>query len=511
MGAEAIQRGDRHRDGAWSIALPGCRAKALALILLPLATGCARHEGNPAPPRVDTPAELLQRSSTIEVPISVPLSVLEDGLNRRIPTQLWQIDRPDQTCVPAQRLKIFGRKVKVTPALRCRIVGQVTRGRIRLSGRGAALQLTMPVSAVVSARDVGGIIKRETATGSAIVRALATLSINRNWSPAAKVSIAYDWIEPPGINLLGQRIKFAQKADAKLKTVIAGLERELPKELAKLRARDRLADTWKQAFTSIMLNRERPPVWMRVTPRSLGFAGYRVAGGQLQMRLTAEALTETFVGDRPPDPTPTPLPPPSRLAVPRGLHFFIPVLADYRQLEPVVERALDKLARRGITLKRIGKVDAEFGKVTIYATEGGRLAVGIEAKVRALDSALTVTSGEVWLSAIPDNEADSQVVRVSDLKIATRTDNRAADLLIALFDNDSVRENIRTALTHDFAGDYDKVLVAARKAIGHHRQGDFMLSATASTVRNGTLKATGQGLFLMVEVSGKANIRYQPK
>ena len=46
----------------------------------------------------------------------------------------------------------------------------------------------------------------------------------------------------------------------------------------------------------------------------------------------------------------------------RGLQFYIPVLADYEQLEPVVLRALRKLAAKGITLKGIGAVDAEFMK-----------------------------------------------------------------------------------------------------------------------------------------------------
>src|SRR5690606_4796853 len=125
-------------------------------------------------------------------------------------------------------------------------------------------------------------------------------------------------------------------------------------------------------------NRERPPVWMRVTPQRLGFGDYRVRGGMLEMMIAAEAVTETFVGDRPDAPGPTPLPPPVQGIAERGLRFHIPVLADYAQLEPVVERALGKLAKKGITLPALGPVDAEFGKVTIYATEGGRIAVGIK-------------------------------------------------------------------------------------------------------------------------------------
>ena len=46
------------------------------------------------------------------------------------------------------------------------------------------------------------------------------------------------------------------------------------------------------------------------------------------------------MGDRPADPVETPLPPPAPSVGKQGLNFFIPVLADYAQLEPVVQRVL---------------------------------------------------------------------------------------------------------------------------------------------------------------------------
>ncbi|MGY4398701.1 hypothetical protein ACVWZA_003909 [Sphingomonas sp. UYAg733] len=486
------------------------RNSFLTLLLALTMAGCSGKTGNPAPPRIETPAELPTQSSTLVVPVSASLAMLEQRLNARVPTQLWQIDKQEPRCVPEKRVKIFGRKLKVIPALGCRIVGKVTRGRMRLGGSGDTLTISLPITAMISAENVGGIIKKETATGAAIVRATAKLSIDRNWSPIAKVRIAYDWIDPPGIDFLGQRIHFAGKADDKLKGVIAGLERDLPRELAKLRAHDQLNDVWRQGFTSIQLNRERPPAWMRITPLKLGFGGYRIGGGRIVMQLAAEALTETFVGDRPADPESTPLPPPAREIGPSGLRFYIPVLADFAQLEPVVHRALGKLAAKGITLTGIGPVDAEFGKVTIYATEGGRLAVGVQTKVKARGGLIGAAHGEIWLSAVPYNEVNSQVVRVRDLRIAGRTDSKAVNLLFSLFDDETVQARIRAGLTHDFASDYEKVLLAARKATSGRREGGFVLSADITSVENGPIKVTGQGLFLPVRALGTANIRYTP-
>ena len=482
-----------------------------ALVLIALA-GCSRDAVQvPAPPRDTSAADLPMQTSTISVPITASLAELEAGLNQQIPRRLWAIDRREQRCVAGQRVKLLGVRAKVTPDIGCRIVGQVTRGRIRLGGSGSTIVARLPVTAVIAARDVGGVLKGETATGTAEVRATIKLSIAKNWEPVGKVDIDYGWTEPPGIDFLGQRIKFVEKADAKLKGVIADLERSLPRELAKLHTRERLAGLWRQGFAVIELNHDRPPAWMRVTPKKLGYGGYRVVQGRVELNLTAEALTETFVGRRPDAPQPTRLPPPAPALGDRGLRFFVPVVADYAQLEPVVKRALDKRAAKGITLPQIGPIDAEFGKVTVYATPGNRLAVGIEAKVKARDRAYTETKGVVWLTGVPVNDAGSQLVRVRDLRVAGRTDNEAVNLLVNLFLDPVVLSDVRTALSHDFAKDYTRVLAAARKAVSGRREGDFVLSANVGDVSNGQLRVTGEGLFLPVEAQGTATIRYLPR
>ncbi len=482
---------------------------AFLIVLAICASGCNRKTGNPAPPRVDTPPALPKQSSTIVVPVSAPLADLATQLNAKTPVRLWQIDKAEPRCVPAKRVRVLGRTVKVTPQLGCRIVGVVTRGPIQLGGSGNVLTIRLPIRATISARDVGG-VAGETATGAAIVRATARLSVDDTWSPVAKVDIAYDWTEEPGVDFLGQRIRFADKADEKLKGIIAKLERDLPEELEKLRTRQQLEAVWRKGFTSIQLNRDRPPAWMRITPRRLGFGGYRIGGGRIELRLAAEAVTETFVGNRPADPVPTPLPPADRTIGPQGLRFFIPVLADYRQLEPVVSRALVKLAAKGISLTGVGPVDATFGKVTIYATEGGRLSVGVHATVKPRNGLFKPTKGEIWLSAIPYNNPGSQVVRVRDMKLAGESDSQTVNLLFTLFDDTVVQASIQDSLTHDFAKDYRKVLTAAQRAIAGRREGDFLLSANVDKVVNGQIAVTGGGLFLPVQVQGTANIRFAP-
>eukprot|EP01037_Dinobryon_pediforme_P025433 gene25433-27587_t len=280
-----------------------------AALTLLLATGCSHSVRSPAPPRVDTAPDFPLQTSSIVVPITGSLDDLQRALEAQIPQRLWEIDKRLDACVAAKRVDLGIAKVKVLPKLGCEIVGEVRRGKLVLGGRGDRLTITMPIHATVAARNVGGLVSK-TATGDAIVHAVARLSVVGDWQPSAKITIAYDWTTPPGIDFLGQRIEFASKADARLKPVIAKLEQTLPHELDKLKLRARLASAWQQGFTALQLNRERPPAWMRITPKQLGVGGYSIDRRALTLTLSADALTETFVGDRPADPVATPLPPP---------------------------------------------------------------------------------------------------------------------------------------------------------------------------------------------------------
>lgn len=481
------------------------------LVLLPLLlAGCHRTAHVPAPLRVDAPTQLPAESSTIVVPVAAPLGELEAALERELPRQLYAVDQHQDQCVPPQRVNLGIARVRVLPRLGCQIVGTVTRGRLRLSGSGNRLLITMPIHAQITASKVGGVASK-TATGDATVRAVARLSIAGSWRPTAKVDIDYDWATPPGIDFLGQRITFVDKADERLQPIIAKLERTLPGQLDQLHLRARLAGVWRQAFTVVSLNRDNPPAWMRVTPRRLGFGGYRVRGRELQLTLAAEALTETFVGPRPADPTPTALPPPLPVPPERGLRFFVPVLADYHQLEPVVQRALRKRAAKGITLTGVGPVDAEFGQVIIYATTGGRLAIGVDARAKSKDSSVLAARGRIWLTALPFNRPNSQLVEARDVQLVADTDSSTVNLLARVFNDTSVRNSIVDGLRHDFAPDYARVLDKTRAAIGGRREGDFLLRADVTRVTTGTLAVTGSGLFIPVRAEGKATIGYRPR
>ena len=492
------------RRRLWIIALAlAVLAIGIALILR------ARDTTVAPPPRATDPIETPHQLSAIAVPLDVDTAILSQALEREIPRTLWSIDQKVEECVPPARIKLFKAKLKVTPALGCTVVGTVTRAPIRLRGQGEDIIADVPIHAAIAARDVGGVLKGETATGSAMVHARIRLALREDWSVRATVDLAYDWTEAPGIDFLGKRITFTDKADEKLQPIVGELERKLPLEIAKLNLRAKVSDAWRQSFTSLELNERNPPVWMRVTPQKLSYGGYSLSGGKLRLKLGMEALTETFVGPRPADPTPIALPPLTRVAGGERLRFFLPVIADYAQLEPVILKALTKRSRRPFEVPGIGPVTARFEKVVGYGTTGGRIAVGLTLAARRVGDKAD-THGMVWITARPVNAPNSQRVSFEGLQVDGNTDGVGGDLLVQLANSPGIAAVVAEALTQNFTRDFQELLGKIERAIVEKRAGDFVIHADIGQVRTGELKAGGQGLYLPVWAEGSARVTYVP-
>lgn len=473
-------------------------------------TGCDRQTEVEAPPRATDKAPSPTQKSLIAVPINASTASLKQALERAVPKTLWSINQRERACVQPQRVKVFGKKVKVTPPIACTIVGQVTRGPLRLRGEGDEIVVDVPLRATIAARDVGGVLKGETATGAAMAHARVRIELSPDWRTQGKARISYGWTKAPGIDFLGQRITFTDEADAKLKPVVRDVEREVNREIAKIDIRKQAADVWRQSFTALELNRENPPVWMRVTPQRILYGGYRIEGDRMNLNLGLEAITETFVSGRPADPKPTPLPRLVREMPKPHLDVRVPVIADYAILQPVVDRALAKRSARPFVLPKLGSMMVKFGKSTIYGSEGGRIAIGVDVEAKLEMRSGAPTRGRIWMTAVPVNEPGSAEVHFTNLSINGDTDGVGGDLLISLGQSPGFAPLIADALTQNFSRDLDELQGKIKRAVNQRREGAFVIRTRVDGFETGEIKAYGNGLYLPVRMTGAADIAYRP-
>lgn len=473
-------------------------AAAAAALFLLSGCGMAADPAATAPPRATDAITMPAEPSSIAVDLAVDLDAIERELERSIPRQLWRINEQDAACVPPKQVDLGLVTVK-SPTITCDIAGQATRGRLRLSGRGRDLIITMPVRATIAARDVAGVLKGETATGAANVVLKLTLDLTPDWQMTAKADLDYRWAKEPGIDFLGRRIRFASAADKELRPLIRQIERELARELARTPIRPAAERGWKAAHTVLELNARNPEVWARLTPHRFLYGGYNVTGRQLTLSLGLDGQVETLVGRKPSPADPAPLPPLARLEGKRNeATLYIPVAADYAVLEPVIAKALAKRAARPFKLRDYGSVTAQFEKIEAYGTSGNRIAVGVTFAATSDLALIDKARGTIWLVARPVNQPDSREISFDDVAITGDTSTVSGDLLLALANTPDFRTAISTALRQNFENDFNKLRAKIDQAVAQRVDGPVAYRVAIDQMTTGQIEAHGQGLFLPV-------------
>ncbi len=463
-----------------------------------------------APPRAAPSPLPPPPPSSVALPVRVPLAVLEAAVNDAVPLHLWQVDQPGSVCLKAGRVNLFGAKLKLTPDVKCRIVGDVTRGPIRLSSQGGKLHLAMPVAARLEARDIGGVIARKGTEAKALITADLVPALTPEGRLTARVRLRYDWRQEPTVSVLGQQIRLTEKADEKLAPVLAIVGAELPRRLAKLPVRTEMEKLWRQGFAVQSVNRRNPAAWLRLTPQALAVDCIAVERQNLRIDARLGALAEVVLGQQPTASAAAPLPAIGKTGGPAGLLLHSAVLVDPATLQRPIDKALAKVAARGILVPEWGRVKVRFGPSTLYATDDGKLALGLYIRARGPRQLLD-TRGRLWLTARPETRPDSERMLVRDLALAAQPgDDLQLPLLVAVAQSAEVKAALEEALTQDFTHDYTKLLRKIDRALAEVKIGDFRLAIRLDEVRHGKAVVLGQGIYLPVTATGSARLDYAP-
>lgn len=449
----------------------------------------------------DTPVAIPDKTSTIHIPVSGDLAVFEAILNREIPRRLVTIDEPEKIC--------FATKSKLLPDISCKLVGHIDRGPIRLGGSGETITLTMPVNTMIQARNIGGIIKRETATGSMTVTMRARLGLQRDWQPTAKVDIDYQWGEEIGIEALGQRITFGSRVDLEIRKIAGQIEKRLPKLIGQLEARQKAEQIWAAGFT-VERAKTDPGIWVRFTPQRIGFAGYRVSERQLIVDLAAEAQNETIFGARPAKPEVTPLPDLMETLPPKGVDVHVPVHIPYSVLQEPLETALGFGEFRTVALANGMETEARFNDVQFFATAKGRLAIGFDLTIISPLPWQDRIEGNVWIVGRPELDPDNKVLSVSDLSVISRTDSTIFNAVTGAIAAEVIDDELIAKIRYDFSPEYDEGLEKADAWLRAQPLEGFVFSGALKSADIDEVHPSPDGFVILARATGDAQMVYRP-
>ncbi len=328
------------------------------------------------------------KDSSIVISVNVEIDEIERQLQEGFPQHLADLSRGRQVCIPAQWLKwdypcfrswkIYRcqGKTKISPDIRCDIVGWVRRdGALSVRGDRDKIVISLPVHARVSAKDVGGIIASVTAEAKAIVTAEATLGVAEDWEPHFNIDLDFVWSERPTMRLFDLiEITFASEVKPYIRRHMSAMERTIAQTaLAKMDIRGVVQRAWTALHQPIILGYD-PRISLLWSPRSVGFSDLVVADDVVQLLLRVDGSSAVYVGDNIPEPVVMPLP---DLSLLQGsddgrFHLRLPVFLDIGDIaEPSVVQYLSGVSlsldvEKRLVVADLPVVDDRFRVVVTY-------------------------------------------------------------------------------------------------------------------------------------------------
>lgn len=450
--------------------------------------------------------------SSLSMPIAVSLAKLERLANERLPSRLATIRENDRVCVESKWLKtripFTGEwlKTKVTPAIKCDIVGYVDRrGNLSVSGNEHSITISIPLHASISARDIGGVIASETATADVTIFVTGTPGLDSDWNPVLELETDFRWDNRPTLELFGfVDVTIGSKVEPRLRERLERLEDEVGEMLPALGVRERVAKAWREIQDPVRLS-ESPEAYLLFRPARVGFSGIQIAENRLRTYVGVEGNTNVVIGPKP-SVEPVQLQPVELIdGADPGFSLNVPVFIHEEELQNTVD---DRLGD-GITVDvPSGAFRASEFTISLSGDQGIRAFAEVE--LESTKSWLNVIDVFDWMSFSGTAEitleveldGEDNLVRAKSFRLDSDTNSDLADALVDVLDLPIVRRSLVHLLQYDYAELASAAMVAANDALNRSSSEGVDISGAMDRVGAAKLEVRDELLLLQVFGSG---------
>src|SRR5690606_3330151 len=377
--------------------------------------------GHAAPSSVGT------TPSRIQIELAVKLAALQEAVNARAPRRFGG-ERSDPTDTLAED----------------RLDWHLQLGEIALAPQDGAIGFSAPFSGQATIRGVAGVPRRnsarpgstdashdgsvrEIAQFGGVLRGTMKPVFRTDWTIDPQLTATVD-LDTAEARLFGRalNLNFRGMVERKVREKVAGFAADMNR---RMRTDDTIRNEAGKAWNALHLVTSvyrSPPVWVSMTPKSVGVAPPVVTDEDLILRTAATVHASVHVRREPPAIGSVALPGLTPLTGPGGeFSLAVPVALELNSFHAVPPG----------DLKLPDTFETPAGRVHVRRLfllgDAGTLYVGAE--VTARTGLLERVSGTVYLAGQPVLDEDGNTLRIENLRYDVRTSNelvRTANVLL---------------------------------------------------------------------------------
>jgi len=460
------------------------------------------------------------QSSSITFLISVDLSVVEERVNKALPTRLETIHKEKELCVPTKRVKykypcFKGWKwyscdgwTKVSPDIYCDIDGYVDkRGDLTINGSGETLVVSLPVRASGSAKATG---VSETAKADATFFVSATPTLSENWELSVDLSSDFRWDKRPTLKILDLiTVTIGSMVEPKLREKMKEIENKIISAIDELDIRGRVNEVWLEVQKPIQLSLT-PEAWVTFRPLGVAYSGISVSNKRLETQITVSGDARVLIGPRPVVGEPVALLPLQHAQFEDG-HFNLAVPVMVKAEE--IQRAINSQLENSLTIEidegdLQGSFTASNFQVLISEAKGIRLIAEVgydnrSAFLRTIDVfGWFDFEGSMELEILPQIDGEKNLLLVEHLRISSETSSILADTLITVINLQVVRNIIAGIIRYDFSRELANTMEMAEKAMNFESKEGLRISGNLEAVGVDRLQFQDGAISFFTTASG---------
>jgi hypothetical protein len=223
-------------------------------------------------------------SSTLQIPLQIPLQELNAIINKNTADLLYQDDSYTDNNNDQFKIKVW----KARP--------------IRLVvGTKENLLIEVPLK-IWAEKGIGtlGYYNYQNTTFETVMYFDTTVSLKENWTISTETkALGYKWVQKPVLDFGKIKIPITQIVEKNLKAEQAKFCSKIDEQMAvNMNFQKNILDTW-NVFGSPILVNEAYKTWLKISPQKIAMSPLKFYKDQLQTTIGVVLISETFTGEKP--------------------------------------------------------------------------------------------------------------------------------------------------------------------------------------------------------------------